>query len=75
MDKQNRLEKQTLSSYSFFEEPHQPDPREPAVTLNVLKCYSVEGLHLLDAVYVKKDVVMVAGVSNSYVYDKQFNLN
>ena len=67
MDKQSRLEKQPLSSYSFFEEPSQPEPREPTVALNQLKCYSVDGLHLVDAVYVKKDVVMVAGLFDSHV--------
>ena len=67
MDDNSRLEKYSLTLYSFYDEPCEPEPREPSVALNQLKCYSVEGFHLVDAVYVKKDVVMVAGLTDLIV--------
>lgn len=65
VDPVKRKTSPSLTSYSFFEDPHQPEKREPTMALNLLKDYTVDSVEMIDAVFVKKDVVLVAGVSNS----------
>lgn len=65
VDSVKRKTSPSLTSYSFFEDPRQPEKREPTMALNLLKDYAVDSVEMLDAVFVKKDIVMVAGVSNS----------